>query len=84
MASVTAEAPRARSRIATRPMWAIVWLQLRAMWDSAMALRFRGGLCATLGVVTGRDLARACRDRYPRPVVLGLWASAEIAIAMRL
>ena len=50
MASVTAEAPRARSRIATRPMWAIVWLQLRAMWDSAMALRFRGGLVATLGV----------------------------------
>ena len=38
-------------------------------------------MCATLGVVTGRDLARACRDRYPRPVVLGLWVSAEIAIA---
>ena len=33
-----------------RPVSAIIGMQLRAMWDSAMALRLRGGLCATLGV----------------------------------
>ncbi len=34
-----------------------------------------------LGVVTGRDLAQACRDRYSRPVARGLWVLAELAIA---
>lgn len=37
-------------------------------------------LCARLGIVTGRDLAQACRDHYSRPVALGLWALCEIAI----
>ncbi|MBI4213246.1 MAG: Nramp family divalent metal transporter [Chloroflexi bacterium] len=37
-------------------------------------------LCAKLGIVTGRDLAQACRDSYPRPIALGLWLLAEIAI----
>lgn len=35
---------------------------------------------AKLGLVTGRDLAQACRDAYSRPVVIGLWLSAEIGI----
>jgi manganese transport protein len=38
-------------------------------------------LCVKLGVVTGRDLAQACRDHYSRPVTLGLWVLAEVAIA---
>lgn len=38
-------------------------------------------LCVKLGVVTGRDLAQACRDHYPRPVVWGLWILCELAIA---
>jgi manganese transport protein len=38
-------------------------------------------LCIKLGVVTGRDLAQACRDHYPRPVVWFLWVLCEIAIA---
>ena len=38
-------------------------------------------LCVKLGVVTGRDLAQACRDHFSRPVSLGLWIFAEIAIA---
>jgi manganese transport protein len=38
-------------------------------------------LAARLGLVTGRDLAQACRDRYSRPVTLGLWGLCEIAIA---
>ena len=38
-------------------------------------------LCIKLGVVTGRDLAQACRDHFSRPVSIGLWILAEIAIA---
>ncbi|HEU5078611.1 MAG TPA: Nramp family divalent metal transporter [Opitutaceae bacterium] len=37
-------------------------------------------LCAKLGIVTGRDLAQACRDHYSRPVSLALWVLCEIAI----
>src|SRR3982750_4854434 len=37
-------------------------------------------LCAKLGIVTGRDLAQACRDHYSRPVSLLLWILCEIAI----
>src|SRR6267143_118678 len=39
------------------------------------------GLSAKLGIVTGRDLAQACRDHYPRPVSFALWIICEIAIA---
>src|SRR5215467_12863878 len=38
-------------------------------------------LCIKLGIATGRDLAQACRDHYPRPVVWFLWILCEIAIA---
>jgi manganese transport protein len=34
-----------------------------------------------LGIVTGRDLAQACRDHYSRPVSFVLWILCEIAIA---
>ena len=37
-------------------------------------------LSARLGVVTGRDLAQACREFYPRPLILPLWILCEIAI----
>jgi len=37
-------------------------------------------LAARLGVVTGRDLAQACRDFYPRFMVWPLWILCEIAI----
>jgi manganese transport protein len=37
-------------------------------------------LCARLAIASGRDLAQACRDAYPRPVSYGLWALAELAI----
>ena len=33
-----------------------------------------------MGVAGGCDLAQACRDAYPRPVYLILWALAEGAI----
>jgi manganese transport protein len=38
-------------------------------------------LALKLGVATGRDLAQACRDHYSKPVGIGLWVLAEIAIA---
>ena len=38
-------------------------------------------LAIKLGVATGRDLAQACRDHYPAPVVWFLWIGCEIAIA---
>jgi manganese transport protein len=38
-------------------------------------------LCVKLGIATGRDLAQACRDHYSKPVVWGLWALCEAAIA---
>ena len=38
-------------------------------------------LAVKLGLVTGRDLAQACRDHYPRPVSFVLWVLCEIAIA---
>src|SRR4051812_36797109 len=37
-------------------------------------------LCAKLGIVTGRDLAQACRDHYSKPVAIVLWLLCEIAI----
>jgi manganese transport protein len=38
-------------------------------------------LCIKLGVVTGRDLAQACRDHYPLPIVWFQWVLCEVAIA---
>ena len=38
-------------------------------------------LAAKLGIVTGRDLAQACRDHYSTPVTIFLWVFCEIAIA---
>jgi manganese transport protein len=38
-------------------------------------------LSIKLGVVTGRDLAQACRDHYSTPTVWFLWILCEVAIA---
>jgi manganese transport protein len=38
-------------------------------------------LALRLGIVTGSDLAQACRRHFSRPVSLSLWVFAEIAIA---
>src|SRR5467141_2176093 len=48
--------------------------------SNVMAILLQG-LAAKLGIVTGRDLAQACRDHYSRPVSLGLWLLCEVAIA---
>src|SRR3954452_16675951 len=39
------------------------------------------GLASKLGIVTGRDLAQACRDHYSKPVGVVLWILCELAIA---
>ena len=39
------------------------------------------GLASKLGIVTGRDLAQACRDHFSKPVSVVLWVLCEIAIA---
>jgi manganese transport protein len=38
-------------------------------------------LSLKLGVVTGRDLAQACKDHFSKPVGFALWILAEVAIA---
>ncbi len=37
-------------------------------------------LCARLAIASGRDIAQACRDAFPRPVAYALWFLAEVAI----
>jgi manganese transport protein len=39
------------------------------------------GLSSKLGIVTGRDLAQACRDHYSKPTSYFLWVICELAIA---
>src|SRR5438477_1710938 len=38
-------------------------------------------LALKLGIVTGRDLAQACRDHYSRPAAIAHWLLCELAIA---
>ena len=41
-------------------------------------------LSAKLGIVTGRDLAQACREHYSRRTSIFLWVVCEIAIAVSI
>jgi manganese transport protein len=50
------------------------------MASNLMAILLQS-LALKLGVATGRDLAQACRERYSKPVSIGLWLFAEVAIA---
>ncbi len=54
----------------------LLWVILMA---NLMAILFQT-LSARLGIATGLDLARACREYYPRPVTWILWVICEIAI----
>ncbi|MCW5694439.1 MAG: Nramp family divalent metal transporter [Pseudolabrys sp.] len=49
------------------------------MISNLMAILLQA-LSARLGIATGRDLAQACRDAYPRPVGWLLWVACELAI----
>src|SRR5436853_2900652 len=57
--------------------YALIWVLLMS---NVMAVLLQT-LAARLGVVTGHDLAQACRAEYSRPVNSVLWLLAEIAIA---
>lgn len=61
------------ARFGYQLMWVLVL-------SNAMAILLQT-LSARLGIVTGRDLAQACRESYPRPVAWALWILCEIAIA---
>jgi manganese transport protein len=50
-----------------------------ALISNLMAILLQA-LCARLGFATGRDLAQACRDAFPKPISFVLWLFAEIAI----
>ncbi len=50
-----------------------------ALLSNIMAIILQS-LCARLAIATGRDLAQACRDAYPRWVSWPLWLLAELAI----
>src|SRR5215216_961819 len=50
-----------------------------ALMSNLMAILLQA-LCARLGIASGRDLAQACRDAFPRAVSWPLWVVTEIAI----
>ena len=62
----------AGSRYGMALLWVVLVSSVSAMLLQALSLR--------LGIVTGTDLARACRDRYRPAVARVLWFLAEIAI----
>ena len=57
--------------------YALIWVLLMS---NLMAVLLQT-LAARLGVVTGHDLAQACRAEYSKPVNILLWLQAEVAIA---
>ena len=56
--------------------YALIWVILLS---NLMAMYLQS-LCVKLGVVTGKDLAQACREQYSKPVSIVLWVLCEIAI----
>lgn len=60
------------ARFGYRLLWVLVISNLMALLLQTLSAR--------LGVVARRDLAQACREAYPRPVVLVLWGLCELAI----
>jgi manganese transport protein len=63
----------AGSKFGHRLIWVLLMSNLMALLLQSLASR--------LGIVTGQDLAQACRSSYPRRTVVGLWLLSEIAIA---
>jgi manganese transport protein len=55
--------------------YGLLWVVLLA---NVIAMLFQS-LSAKLGIVTGKNLAEMCRDRFPRPVVWAMWVASEIA-----
>lgn len=51
-------------------LWVIVASNLAAMLIQSLS--------AKLGIATGQNLAEHCRNRFPRPVVIGMWVLMEL------
>jgi len=60
------------ARFGYRLIWVLVLTNLMAVLLQALSAR--------LGIVTGRDLAQACRDTYPRFINWSLFFLCEVAI----
>jgi len=61
------------ARFGYQLLWVILMSNMMAVLLQTLAAR--------MGIATGRDLAQACRDNYPRPVTIMLWLLCEVAIA---
>ena len=61
------------ARFGYRLLWVLVM-------SNGMAILLQT-LAARLGIVSGRDLAQACRETYPRPATMAMWGLCEVAIA---
>jgi manganese transport protein len=57
--------------------YSLLWV---LVMSNAMAILLQT-LSARLGIVSGRDLAQACRETYSRRVNFSLWVLCEVAIA---
>jgi manganese transport protein len=55
--------------------YALLWVVLGA---NIVAMLFQA-LSAKLGIVTNRNLAEMCRERFPAPLVYAMWGISEIA-----
>ena len=55
--------------------YGLLWVVLLA---NVIAMLFQA-LSAKLGIVTGRNLAEMCRDKFPKPVVWAMWVVSEVA-----
>ncbi len=62
---------QAGARYGYQLLWVVLLANLIAMLFQALS--------AKLGIVTGRNLAEMCREQFPRPVVLAMWAVSEVA-----
>jgi manganese transport protein len=51
-------------------LWVILCSNLMAMLIQTLS--------AKLGIATGKNLAEHCREQFPRPVVIGMWALMEV------
>src|SRR5215831_6803888 len=61
------------ARFGYQLLWVLVMSNLMAILLQTLSAR--------LGIVSGRDLAQACRETYPRGMNYALWILGEIAVA---
>ena len=58
------------ARLGYTLVWVVVASNLMAMLIQALS--------AKLGIATGRNLAECCREHFPRPLTLAMWAAMEV------